>query len=80
MKFRELENVVLRRDIPTHGLRRGDLGTVVFAYDTGAVEVEFVRASGFTQAVIALEPADIRLAGDDDIPAMRHVDRKPEVV
>jgi hypothetical protein len=80
MKFRELENVVLRRDIPKQGLRRGDLGTVVFAYDTGAVEVEFVRASGFTQAVIELEPSELRLADDDDIPAMRHVDQKPEVV
>jgi hypothetical protein len=29
MRFRELETVVLERDIPEHGLRKGDLGAVV---------------------------------------------------
>jgi len=81
MTTRELESVVLTRDIPGHGLRRGDLGTVVLVYETGAMEVEFVRASGYTQALIELEQADVRGADDDDdIPAMRHVDRKPDAV
>lgn len=79
MIARELESVVLTRDIPALGLRQGDLGTVVLAYETGAMEVEFIRASGYTQALVELEPGDVRSADDDDdIPAMRHVDRKPD--
>ena len=81
MSTRDLESIVLTRDIPALGLRKGNLGTVVFVYDTGAMEVEFIRASGFTQALVELEPSDVRTADDDDdIPAMRHVGRKPEVV
>lgn len=77
MSFRELETVVLERDVPEHGLRRGDAGAVVFVYDTGTVEVEFVRASGFTQAVLELQPSDVRHPGDADMLAMRSVDREP---
>lgn len=29
MIFNELDTVILRRDIAKHGLRRGDIGTVV---------------------------------------------------
>ena len=78
MTFRELETVVLERDIPEHGLRRGDVGAIVLVDDAGLLDVEFVRGSGFTQAVVELEPSDVRRAGDDDIHAMRHIDRKPK--
>ena len=33
MRFKELDTVVLERDVPEHGLRRGDLGAVVQVYD-----------------------------------------------
>ncbi len=39
MKFEKLEIVVLAQDIPEHGLRAGDLGTVVEIYPEGGVEV-----------------------------------------
>lgn len=32
MKFKELETVVLNRDLPEHRLRQGDLGAVVHVY------------------------------------------------
>jgi hypothetical protein len=48
MKFHELETVVLERDIPERGLRRGDLGAVVELYESDGLDVEFVRASGKT--------------------------------
>jgi hypothetical protein len=32
MSIRELDSVVLERDLPEHGLRRGDLGAVVHVY------------------------------------------------
>lgn len=71
MTFRELQSVVLERDMPEHGLRKGDLGAVVLVHKTGDVEVEFVRASGFTQALIELRGSDIRPAEDGDILAVR---------
>jgi hypothetical protein len=68
--IRELDTVVLLRDLPEVGLRAGDLGAVVHAYDR-AYEVEFVMTSGRTEALLTLDAADIRLISDDDIPAMR---------
>jgi hypothetical protein len=42
MNFKELDTVVLDRDIPEHGLKRGDLGAVVAVYEPDGLEVEFV--------------------------------------
>lgn len=45
MSFKELENVVLNRDLPEHRLRQGDLGAVAHVYEPDGLEVEFVSAS-----------------------------------
>lgn len=74
MTFQEQDTVVLERDLPIHGLRKGDVGAVVHVHSATTVEVEFVRASGQTQALVDLAVADLRLVGDDDLPAVRHVD------
>lgn len=71
MLFHELDTVVLERDVPEEGLRRGDLDAVVHVFDSGDLTVEFVRASGMTQAVVELAPHDVRPATDDDVPAVR---------
>jgi len=60
VKFQKLECVVLAHDLPGHGLRAGDLGTVVEAYPEGGLEVEFVRGSGLTQALLTLNNKDAR--------------------
>jgi hypothetical protein len=73
MTQQELQTVVLQRDIPARGLRRGDLGTIVFVYESGAVEAEFVRMSGNTQAVLTLEPGDFRPGSDEDVLAVRSI-------
>jgi len=44
MNFKELDTVVLDRDLPEKGLRAGDLGAVVHVYPTWGIEVEFVSA------------------------------------
>jgi hypothetical protein len=67
MTFRELETVVLERDIPERGLRKGDLGAVVALYDPDGLEVEFVRASGKTQALVELKANDVRSVRDEDL-------------
>lgn len=69
--FHELDTVVLIRDLPASGLRSGDLGAVVHTYGTEAVEVEFVTASGRTQAVLTLNVEDVRPVRDDDLLAVR---------
>lgn len=74
MSLRVLDSVVLERDLPEHGLRRGDLGAVVHVYVGNVIEVEFVRASGRTQALVQLIEADVRPVQDEDLPAVRAVE------
>lgn len=69
--FRELETVVLCREVAEAGLRAGDLGTIVHVYGTEAVEVEFVTAAGQTQALLTLDQSDVRAVRDDDLLAVR---------
>lgn len=71
MTLRELDTVVLDKDLPEHELRRGDLGTVVHVYSDTTIEVEFVRASGQTQALVRLPIEAIRALRDADLPAVR---------
>jgi hypothetical protein len=73
MTIRELDTVVLDRDLPEHGLRRGDVGAVVFVHSSERFDVEFVRASGQTQALVELGSGDVRPRDSDDIPAVRRV-------
>lgn len=75
MRFKELETVVLNRDLADHGLRSGDLGAVVQVYEPDGLEVEFVSASGRRQALVTLKEADVRAVGDGDIIAVRPLDR-----
>ena len=71
MNYHPLDVVVLNSDIPKHGLKRGDLGAVVEVYEPDAVEVEFVTASGKTQALLTLGVAEVRAVADNDLLAVR---------
>jgi hypothetical protein len=73
--FALLDTVVLERDMPEHGLRRGDLGAVVEVYEPDGLEVEFVRASGRTQALVELTTRDVRTISDEDLISVRTLDR-----
>ncbi|HEX6813208.1 MAG TPA: DUF4926 domain-containing protein [Planctomycetota bacterium] len=75
MRFKQLDTVVLDRDLPQHGLRRGDLGAVVEVYEPDGLEVEFVTASGKTEALLTLKIGDVRSVGDGDLIAVRPFDR-----
>jgi len=70
----ELDTVVLARDVPEANLRAGDLGAVVHVHNETMIEVEFVTASGRTQAVQTLSTADVRPVRDDDLLAVRSAD------
>jgi hypothetical protein len=71
MRLRVLDMVVLEQDLPSHGLRRGDVGAVMEVYEPDGLEVEFVTGSGRTQALVTLKVAEVRLIGDADILAVR---------
>lgn len=66
-----LDTVVLNKDLPDLGLRRGDVGAVVEVYEPDGLEVEFVTGSGQTQALVTLKTAEVRLISDTDILAVR---------
>ena len=66
-----LDTVVLNRDLPQKGLRAGDLGAVVELYANDGVEVEFVRPSGETKALVTLKTTDLRSVPEGDILAVR---------
>lgn len=74
MTIKQLDPVVLEEDIPSHGLKRGDMGAVVMIYEEGVVEVEFVTASGRTQALLTLTSRQVRPLSAMDIPAVRKLD------
>ena len=57
--MKELDTVVLRRDLPHLGLVEGDVGAVVHVHDSGVLEVEFVTGEGATFAVATLEADDV---------------------
>ena len=71
MKFRPLDTVVLVHDVSQHGLQTGDVGAVVEVYDDGTLEVEFVRPSGGTQALVTLKPSDVRAVTNTDVLSVR---------
>ncbi|MGH8585949.1 MAG: DUF4926 domain-containing protein [Gammaproteobacteria bacterium] len=71
MKPKLLDTVVLEKDLPSQGLRRGDMGAVIEMYEPDGLEVEFVTGSGRTQALVTLKVADVRLITDTDILAVR---------
>jgi len=71
MKFKELDIVVLDKDLPDEKLRRGDLGAVVQVYEPDGIEVEFVTASGRTEALLTLNATDVRPVANNDLISVR---------
>jgi hypothetical protein len=75
MTLKVLDPVVLVHDLPEHGLREGDLGTIVEIYEPIGLDVELVVASGETLGVVTLTPKDVRPAGPSDLLAVRPTTR-----
>lgn len=72
--FNVLDTVALTHDVPASGLRRGDLGAIVELLAPDAFEVEFVAASGRTQALLTLGVQDVRHLGDRDLLSARSLE------
>ncbi len=71
--MRALDIAILLRDLPEHGLVRGDVGTIVHLHANGeAFEVEFITPTGRTIAVVTLESGDVRQPTGDEVLHARH--------
>lgn len=72
--IKELDTVVLNKNLPDLGLEAGDVGTVVLVHSKGAgYEVEFATLSGETLSVATLPAAAIRSIAKDEIAHVRRV-------
>ncbi|MEK7248663.1 MAG: DUF4926 domain-containing protein [Chloroflexota bacterium] len=71
--IKELDTVVLTKDLPKHGLKRGDLGTVVLCHAADGYEVEFMTLDGQTLAVASLSSRQVRPVGRREIAQARAV-------
>ena len=65
--IKELDIIVLTRDITEHKLKQGDVGAVVHCYSADGFEVEFVTGGGNPAAVLTLAGDDIRPMGKGEI-------------
>jgi Domain of unknown function (DUF4926) len=68
----ELEDVILTCDLPEHGLKRGDIGTVVLVHRAGrGYEVEFTTLDGETVAIVTLMANQVRAVKPREIAHVR---------
>jgi hypothetical protein len=74
MNIKLLDTVVLVKELPNSGLRPGDIGAIVALYEPDGVEVEFVSATGKTQALVTLKVTDIRPINYHDMLSVRPLD------
>jgi hypothetical protein len=59
--IKEHDLVALLYDLPSGSLLRGDVGTVVYVYESGeTIEVEFINAVGETLAVETLLAVNVK--------------------
>jgi len=74
--IRERDEVVLNTDLPVHGLKRGDMGTVVMVHGEGeGYEVEFMTLDGETLAVVTLLANQVRSIRRREIAHVRRLER-----
>lgn len=74
MMIEEHARAVLTADLPEHGLKVGDVGTVVHVYkDSKAYEVEFFTLDGSTLDVITVEATQVRPVSSADVMHARPI-------
>jgi hypothetical protein len=76
MAFDLYSDMILTRDVGEHGLRAGDVGTVVErhvvpGFDEEGYSVEFFDMTGNTVGVVTLPASALRMPTPADRPAAR---------
>lgn len=74
------KDAILTVDLPTEGLRAGDVGTVVERHQAPGVaevgySVEFFDMMGHTVAVITVPAGNLRAPTSADLPTVRGVSK-----
>ncbi len=68
----EHDQVVLTRNLPEQELIAGDIATVVAVHQGGkGYTLEFMTVAGDTIAVVTVDAADVRPAGEREVPHVR---------
>lgn len=70
----EHDKVVLTLDVPSHGLKAGDMGIAVYVFLEGGCMVEFMTLEGETIAVVTLDKDQVRPIESGDIPHARKLE------
>lgn len=72
--MKDFDRFVLTEDLPVHGLRAGDLGTIVMVHEPGGdyrgprgYTAEFTYLTGETRAVVDLRPDQVRPARKGEV-------------
>jgi hypothetical protein len=73
MKYKLLDCVTLRYDLPEFDLKAGDVGTIVEVYSPNSFEVEFSAPSGYLAALLTIGAAWFRPATDEDFALEREL-------
>jgi len=72
--IKEHERIAITTDIPSLGLRKGDIGTVVMVHRDGeGFEVEFITLQGDTIGVETLRSSQVRSIKRNEIAKARMV-------
>jgi hypothetical protein len=70
----ELDTVVLTVNLNGHGLKNGDIGTVVLVHNEPlGYEIEFTTLTGDTVAVVSLLPDQLRPISPGEIAHARRI-------
>ena len=72
----EHEMVVLTCDLPEHGLKEGDFGTIVYVHKEAGYMVEFMTVDGDTVAVVTLETHQVRPVGPHEMRHARAMEKR----
>lgn len=78
MSITNQRDMILTCDLPEHGLKRGDIGTVVLVHQAGkGYEVEFTTLDGETVAIVTLMNNQVRPSKPREITHVRDLIANP---
>jgi len=68
------DQIVVTKNIPSKGLKEGDIGTVVMIHgDYEGFEIEFFTLMGKTRSVETLSKGDVRSIGPNEVASSRKI-------
>ncbi|MBV8056753.1 MAG: DUF4926 domain-containing protein [Deltaproteobacteria bacterium] len=69
----ETDVAVLTIDLPAHGLKAGDVGTIVMIHGHSGYEVEFITLAGETIAVVSVDATQVRPIANREVAHVRTI-------